>query len=104
MTDDDGLTYAEELVLDPLEDSPLPLWELPWDGMPPARLVPGLISLAARGFIEVRRFESWPARWNQGSPVVGDDLVRQSAPVEAWSRGSGPVLAAHITKAGVAFL
>jgi hypothetical protein len=40
-------------------------------------LGPGLISLASRRYIEVRRFDKWPARWEQGSPVVGEDFLRE---------------------------
>ncbi|MER7283823.1 hypothetical protein ABT369_56360 [Dactylosporangium sp. NPDC000244] len=69
MDDDEGLDPAEVLVLDPLEDSPLPLWELglgAW-ASPQQRVAflgPGLVSLVARGLIEVRRFGNWPTRWD----------------------------------------
>ena len=34
MNENEGLDLAEDLVLGPLEDSPLPLWELGWAGVP----------------------------------------------------------------------
>ncbi|MDT5028553.1 MAG: hypothetical protein QOE61_4979 [Micromonosporaceae bacterium] len=68
MDDDEGLDLAEELVLGPLEDSPLPLWGLGWaEALSRQRVAtllgPGLVSLAARGLIEVRHFDGWPAPW-----------------------------------------
>lgn len=110
MNDAEGLDRAEELVLAPLEDSPQPLWKLGsgrWSSRQQmvAFLGPGLVSLVARSLIEVRRFDSWPAHWKQGTPVVGDDLLRASGCVEAWSGNSDlGVLAAHITKAGIRHL
>ena len=108
--DDKGLDLAEELVLCPLENSPLPLWELGWAEAPSRQrmatvLGPGLVSLVARGLIEVRRFDSWPAQWERGVPVIGDDLLRESRRVEAWSDDSTHSrLAAHITEAGIRYL
>lgn len=102
-----GLDLAEEHVLLPLEDSPLPLWELRWDAAPSWDVVaevlgPGLVSLVGRGLIEVRRFENWPTPWEQGVPVVGDDLLRESGRAEAWSGDSARGrLAARITGAGI---
>ncbi|MFI7076743.1 hypothetical protein ACIBO1_05560 [Micromonospora sp. NPDC049903] len=110
MDDDEGLDLAEELVLCPLEDAPLPLWELGWAEAPSRQRVaavlgPGLVSLVARGFIEVRRFDGWPARWERGVPVAGDDLLREIGRVEVWFDGSANgVLAAHITEAGIRYL
>ncbi|WP_406060131.1 hypothetical protein [Micromonospora sp. NBC_00860] len=83
MNDDEGLDLAEELVLCHLEDSPLPLWELGWAEAPSRQRVtavlgPGLISLVARGLIKVRRFDCWPAQWDRGVPLAGDDLLRES--------------------------
>ncbi|WP_433288235.1 hypothetical protein [Micromonospora sp. CA-244673] len=110
MDADEGLDLAEELVLCPLEDSPLPLWELGWAEAPSRQRVaavlgPGLVSLVARGLIEVRHFDSWPAQWERGIPVAGDDLLRESGRVEVWSVDSAHgVLAAHITKAGIRYL
>lgn len=110
MDDDQGLDIAEELVLSDLEDSPLPLWEIGWAEAPSrervaAVLGPGLVSLVSRGLIEVRRFENWPAQWDQGIPMVGDDLLRESGRVEVWSDDSAQVRwAAHITEAGIRYL
>ena len=72
MADEQGLDLAEVLVLCPLEDSPLPLWELAWDEAPsPQRVAsvlgPGLISLAARGPIEVRRSQAGRCHGNEVS-------------------------------------
>jgi len=103
---DDWLDNSEELILQPLEESPLPLWEFRWHEETTlqdlaAILAPGLISLVARGLVEVRRFLTWPAQWNDGQPLTEDDLARESTRVEVWSEGAGDtVLAAHITKAG----
>ncbi|MFG3698880.1 hypothetical protein ACGF5C_13320 [Micromonospora sp. NPDC047620] len=110
MDGDEGLDLAEELVLSPLEDSPLSLWELGWAEAPSRQRVaevlgPGLVSLASRGLIEVRRFEGWPAQWERGVPVTGDDLVRESGHVDMWSDDSAHgMLAAHITNAGIRYL
>lgn len=94
------------LVPQPLEDSPRPLWELRWHEQTTLQqladiLGPGLHWLAAQGLIEVRRFRAWPARWEEGVPLTGDELQRDSAQADAWSAGpSDTVLAAHITEAG----
>ncbi|WP_326549440.1 hypothetical protein [Micromonospora sp. NBC_01813] len=110
MDGDEGLDHAEELVLGPLEDSPLPLWELGWDEAESASwlaelLGPGLISLVARGLVEVRRFDGWPAEWDDGTLVVGDELLRESGRAEVWRDDGGHrVLAAHITRAGIRLL
>nr|WTA68154.1 hypothetical protein OHB51_02980 [Micromonospora sp. NBC_00855] len=111
MNDDEGLDFAEELVLCSLEDSPLPLWELGWAEAPSRQRVtavlgPGLISLVARGLIKVRRFDCWPAQWDRGVPLAGDDLLRESGRVEVWSDDDSAhgVLAAHITEAGIRYL
>jgi hypothetical protein len=104
------LDNSEVLVLQPLEDSPLPLWELRWHEETTrqalaATLAPGLISLAARGLLEVRRFRTWPAQWDDGQALTEEDLARESRRVEVWSEGTGDaVLAAHITEAGHRFL
>jgi hypothetical protein len=104
------LDNSEVLVLQPLEDSPLPLWELRWHEETTLRqltdiLAPGLVSLAARGLVEVRRFRSWPAQWEEGVPLAGDALARESTRAEMWSSDpEGAVLAAHITEAGHRFL
>ncbi|GAA2903116.1 hypothetical protein Acy02nite_86720 [Actinoplanes cyaneus] len=63
MGDDRGLNPGEHIVLEGLEESPAPLWELGWPEAPSRRHVaevcgPGLVSLEARGFVEVRAFES----------------------------------------------
>jgi hypothetical protein len=102
---DEWLDRSEVLVLDPLENSPLPLWELGWREATPQELAdilaPGLISLAARGLVEVRRFHPWPAQWDQGVLLAGDDLARESTHPEVWSDDAAhAILAAHITKAG----
>ncbi|MBO3744133.1 hypothetical protein [Actinoplanes flavus] len=103
---DEWLDNAEVLVLQPLEDSPLPLAELRWHEETPLQqladiLAPGLISLAARGLVEVRQFRNWPARWDEGVPLTGDDLVRESTRAAVWSDSpKGVVLAARITEAG----
>jgi len=110
MDDDEGLDLAEELLLQPLEDSPRPLWELRWDAAPSWEVVaevlgPGLVSLAGRGLIEVRCFDSWPAPWERGVPIAGDDVLRESRRAEVWSGDSarGKVVA-HITEAGIRLL
>ncbi|MEV4546187.1 hypothetical protein [Micromonospora echinaurantiaca] len=109
MDDDEGLDLAEELVLCPLEDSPL-LCELGWAEAPSQQHVAAvlgqcLVSLVARGLIEVRRFDGWPAQWERGIPVAGDDLLRESRRLEMWSDDSAHgMLAAHITKAGIRYL
>jgi hypothetical protein len=73
---DEWLDQSEVLVLDPLEDSPLPLWELRWHEATTLQeladiLAPGLISLAERGLVEVRRFRNWPAEWGRRCPTYG---------------------------------
>jgi len=106
----DWLDNAEVLVLQPLEDSPQPLWALRWHEETTllalaAILAPGLISLEARGLVEVRHFRFWPARWDEGEPLTGDELAQESARAEIWSEATAEgVLAAHITEAGYRFL
>jgi hypothetical protein len=104
------LDNSEVLVLQPLEDSPLPLWELRWHEETTLQrladiLAPALISLAARGLVEVRRFRRWPAQWEEGVLLTGEDLARESTRAEVWSASpTDAVLAAHITEAGHRFL
>jgi hypothetical protein len=106
----EGLDRAEELVLSPLEDSPMLLWELRLNDAASPRqtadlLAPGLVSLVRRGLVEVRRFGTWPPQWEEGVPVAGDDLVRESGRAAAWSDNTARSrLAAHITKAGIRYL
>lgn len=106
----EGIDLAEQLVLLPLEASPKALWELRWHAETTlsdmaGTLRPGLLSLDARGFIEVRRFHRWPAPWAEGVPLTGADLARESARIEVWSAEPGDsVLAAHITEAGWPFV
>jgi hypothetical protein len=104
---DEWLNRSEVLVLDPLEDSPLPLWELRWHEATTLQeladvLAPGLISLAARGLVEVRRFQNWPAQWDRGVPLTGDDLARECTRADVWSDDAtrAVLAAAHITEAG----
>ncbi|GAA0577619.1 hypothetical protein GCM10010172_72990 [Paractinoplanes ferrugineus] len=103
---DEWLDDSEEQVLQPLDDSPQPLWELRWHkqttlGQLADILAPGLISLAARGLVEVRRFPRWPAPWTEGVLLTGEELAQESRRAEAWSdRTTETVLAAHITAAG----
>ncbi|WP_158647389.1 hypothetical protein [Actinoplanes sp. ATCC 53533] len=110
MGDDQGLDLGEHLVFEDLEGSAAPLWELGWPEAPSRQRVadvlgPGLVSLEARGFIEVRRFENWPEPWERGRPVVGDELLAESQRVELWSSNSARThLAAQITKAGERYL
>jgi hypothetical protein len=110
VSDDSGLDFAEAIVLSFLEDSPRPLWEIGWAEAPSRQRVaavlgPGLVSLVARGFVEVRRFDGWPSQWERGVPVAGDDLVRCSGRVGVWSGDSAhDVLAAHIAGAGIPYL
>lgn len=107
MHDGQGLSLAEELVIQPLEDSPLPLSELRWANEQSGEalaevLAPGLISLVCRGLVEVRRFDSWPTRWEHGVPLTEDELVRECQHAEAWSGTSADgTLAVHITRAGI---
>jgi len=87
----DWLDNAEVLVLQPLEDSPQPLWALRWHEETTllalaAFLAPGVISLEARGLVEVRRFRLWPARWEDGEPLTGGELARESNRAEIWSK------------------
>ena len=106
----EGLDNAEYLVLGELETSPRPLRELGWLEAPSRQVVaevlgPGLVSLAARRLIEVRYFDRWPARWEEGIAVGGSDLRRVSSRVEAWTdHSTRGVLAAHITEAGILYL
>ncbi|MFF0375890.1 hypothetical protein [Actinoplanes missouriensis] len=108
--DDQGLDVGEHIVLEDLEDSPLPLGEIGWPEAPSRQRVAevcgaGLVSLVARGFIEVRRFESWPEPWERGRPVRGDELLAESRRVERWtSNASHAHLVAHITEAGRRYL
>ncbi|GLW33792.1 hypothetical protein [Actinoplanes regularis] len=110
MNNREGLDNAEYLILGDLDSSPRPLQELGWPEAPSRRVVaeilgPGLVSLATRHFIEVRRFSVWPARWEEGTPVAGDELRQASSRVEVWSGGStNGLLAAQITEAGVPYL
>ncbi len=105
-----GLDVGEHIVLEDLEDSPVPLWELGWAEAPSRQRVaeicgPGLVSLEARGFVAVRRFESWPELWEHGRPVVGDELLAESRRVERWSDNAARThLAVQITKAGERYL
>lgn len=110
MDDGEGLDNAEYLVLGDLASSPRPLRELGWIEAPSRQIVaevlgPGLVSLAARNFLEVRRFDRWPARWEEGIPVGGADLRHASSRVEVWSDDSTHgMLAAHITEGGIPYL
>ena len=107
---DEWLDEAEGLVLQPLEDSPLPLWELRWHEATTLQqlagiLAPALLSLETRGFVEVRRFHRWPAQWDEGVPLTGDELAREITRAEVWSGESeDAVLAAHILAPGHRFL
>ena len=107
---DEGLDNGEYLVLGDLESSPRPLWELGWTEAPSRRRVAevlgtGLVSSAARGLIEVRRFNRWPARWEEGIPVQGDELRHAGSRVEVWSGDSTHgMLAARITEAAIPYL
>ncbi|SBT45443.1 hypothetical protein [Micromonospora auratinigra] len=116
MADPNGLTDAEYLVLSPLEgDLPLPLGEIAdaflacVAGEPPttaqvaALLGPALAALAAHGLTAVRRFDSWPARWEHGAEVV--DLGGDGGRVDIWSRTrTHDVWVARITEAGTGWL
>jgi hypothetical protein len=110
VSDDQGLDLGEHIVLEDLEDSPVPLWELGWPEAPSRQQVaevcgPGLVSLAARGSVEVRRFESWPELWEHGRPVVGDELASESRRVERWSdRAARTHLVVQRTEAGGRYL
>jgi hypothetical protein len=110
MGNDQGLDIGEHLVLEDLADSPAPLGEIGWPEAPSRHRVaevcgPGLVSLERRGFIEVRCFESWPEPWEQGRPVVGEELLAESQRVERWSSdATGTHLAAQITEAGGRYL
>jgi hypothetical protein len=107
VSDGEGLDYAEVIVIESLEDSPASLPEIGWAEAPSRQRVadvcgPALVSLAARGFIEVRRFAAWPSPWTEGTPMTAEEL---DLGVEAWSdAGEGPVVAVHITEAGVPWL
>ncbi|WP_221329462.1 hypothetical protein [Actinoplanes sp. L3-i22] len=109
MGDGRGLDVGEHIVLQDLEE-PAALWELGRPGALSRQAVadvcgPGLVSLEARGFIEVRCFESWPEPWDRGRPVTGDELLAESRRVERWSDNpAGTHLAAQITEAGVPYL
>jgi len=105
MNDDRGLDPGEHIVLEDLEGPPVALWEMGWPEASSRQHVaevcgPGLVSLEARGFVEVRRFESWPEPWEHGRPVVGDELLAESRRVERWSSNPARTLAARITDAG----
>jgi hypothetical protein len=110
MNEEEGLDRSEVLVLDSLEDSPRPCgtsglgrWSLPQQKA--GFLGPALVSLVARGLVEVRGFDNWPARWDHGTPVARDYVLFASGRVEAWSGDSTlGVLAAHLTKAGIRYL
>ncbi|MFD0582251.1 hypothetical protein [Dactylosporangium darangshiense] len=118
MSEIDGLTNAEYLVLGPLEaDAPRPLWEIAeafLGGVVGERptleriaelLGAALASLAAHGLIEVRRFDIWPAPWDQGSPVANEHLVSESQRSDVWSRSmTHDALAAVITEVGIRWL
>ncbi|GAA2711869.1 hypothetical protein [Actinoplanes palleronii] len=109
MDADRGLDVGEHLVLQDLEGDPVPPWELGWPEALSRQEVadvlgPGLVSLAARGFIEVRRFPSWPEPWEHGLPVAGDELLAATARIELWSDSARMHLAAQITDAGVPYL
>ncbi|MEV6305006.1 hypothetical protein AB0M02_36730 [Actinoplanes sp. NPDC051861] len=107
---DQGLGLGEQIVLEDLEDSPMPLWEIGWPEAPSRQRVaevcgPGLVTLEARGFIEVRRFESWPEPWDRGRPVLGDELLAESRRVERWTSNAARThLVAQVTKAGERYL
>ncbi|MER5453613.1 hypothetical protein ABT008_02400 [Micromonospora sp. NPDC002389] len=95
MSDDGGLELAEELMFCSLEDSPRSLREIGWAEVPSRQRVaavlgPGLVSLLARGFVEVRRFDGWPSRWERGVPAGGrigfalDRAAHDRRPGEEW--------------------
>lgn len=110
MGDDQGLTIGEHIVLEGLADCPAPLGELGWAEAPSRQHVaevcgPGLVALAARGFVEVRRFESWPGKWENGRPVAGRELLAECRRVERWSGNAARGhLVARITDAGEQYL
>src|SRR5437773_2402974 len=104
MAEIDGLTHPECAVLDALYglDGHTPLWEIAEGfansvvGGPPdtawiaTLLSPALASLAANGLMEVRRFATWPAPWEQGTPVHADHLLSESKRPGDWSRNAVP--------------
>ena len=110
VNDDRGFDLGEHIVLEDLEDSPVPLWEIGWAEASSRQRVaevcgPGLVSLEARGFVEVRHFERWPEPWEDGRPVVGDELVVESRRVERWfGNGVRTHLVVRITEAGERYL
>ncbi|GIH19015.1 hypothetical protein [Rugosimonospora africana] len=119
MAEIDGLTYAECLVLDPLDqNSARPLWEISEDfrgflaGEPPTKdqlaelLGPALVSLVGYGLVEVRCFANWPSPWEEGVLVGSGRLAAESRRPEIWSRSTTrvEVLAVNITKAGIRWL
>ena len=91
------LEPSEVYVLDGLDDSPQSLPEVRGN-LTVEYCVPGLVSLVARGLIEVRRFDRLPAPWEEGTPVTGTELEWISGRWETWCDGSP--FAAHITPAG----
>jgi hypothetical protein len=110
MGDDQGINTGEHIVLESLEGFPTPLWELGWAEASSRQHVaevcgPGLVSLEARGFVEVRRFGSWPESWEHGRAVVGSELLAESRCVERWSDNAARMhLVVRITEAGERYL
>lgn len=92
-----------------LADSPAPLWELGWPEARSRQRVaavcgPDLVSLEARGLIEVRRFESWPEPWERAdlssatsfSPKVNASNDGPETPLELTWQARSPKPAGDI--------
>lgn len=114
----DGITQLESCVLEALEPGHMPLWELGDDfvrgvvgAMPgteqiAALLSPALAGLASYGLIEVRRFATWPAPWEQGPALDATDVASESRHLDHWSPNEIPrdVLAVNITRERIHWL
>ena len=94
MNDGRGLDLGEQIVLEDLADSPVPLGELGRPEAPSRQRVaevcgPGVVSWQARGFIEARRLENRPEPGEHGRPIGGDELLAESRRIGRWTSGAG---------------
>ncbi|GAA2186034.1 hypothetical protein [Micromonospora lupini] len=68
-------------------------------------LARAIVSLARDGLVDVRRFELWPAGWDQGVRVTVEELKEASCQTSSWLPGArGRLLVIGITEIGGAWL
>ncbi|MEU8387908.1 hypothetical protein [Micromonospora sp. NPDC048843] len=115
MTGIKGLTPAEYFVLHGSDGcAALPEILMTWmdngDRSPSLEeavrdLARAIVSLERDGLVEVRRFELWPAGWDQGVRVTGEELQEASCQASSWLPDApARLLVVGITEIGGAWL